>query len=116
MPKAIVTGVSGQDGWYMAEYLRGLGYEVVSVVRTSRYSLSGSEVPLGTRPGYGDITDPVFVMDIVKTEQPQELIKSSVIRGVNLAAQDLDAKVRNDVVRIAIDAVHKALTAKQPRY
>lgn len=73
MPKAIVTGVSGQDGWYMAEYLLGLGYEVVSVVRTSRYSLDGLEVPKGTRPVYGDISDPVFVTAIVKNEKPDEI-------------------------------------------
>lgn len=73
MPKAIVTGVSGQDGWYMAEYLLGLEYEVVSVVRTSRYSLDGAEVPKGTRPVYGDITDPVFVTSLVKNEKPDEI-------------------------------------------
>ena len=65
MPKALVTGVSGQDGWFMAEYLVSLGYEVVSVVRTSRYSLDGLEIPPGTRPLYGDVTDAAFVMSTV---------------------------------------------------
>ena len=73
MPKALITGISGQDGWFMAEYLRSLNYDVVSVVRTSRYRLGGSEIPAGTRPIYGDVTDPSFVTSIVATEKPDEI-------------------------------------------
>lgn len=73
MPKALITGVSGQDGWFMAEYLQSLGYEVVSVLRTSRYSLDGLAIPRDVRPLYGDVTDPAFVMATVKTEQPDEI-------------------------------------------
>ena len=73
MPKALVTGISGQDGWFMAEYLVSLGYEVVSVVRTSRYSLDGLEIPSDTRPLYGDVTDAVFVTATVMAEKPDEI-------------------------------------------
>ncbi len=73
MPKALITGVSGQDGWYLAEYLRSLDYEVISVLRTSRYSLDSSEVPPGTRSLYGDVTDPTFVMSTVMKEKPDEI-------------------------------------------
>jgi GDPmannose 4,6-dehydratase len=39
MPKALITGVTGQDGSYLAELLLGKGYEVVGVVRrTSHHS------------------------------------------------------------------------------
>ena len=39
MPKALVTGVTGQDGSYLAEFLLEKGYEVVGVVRrTSHHS------------------------------------------------------------------------------
>jgi GDPmannose 4,6-dehydratase len=39
MPKALITGVTGQDGSYLAEYLLAKGYEVVGVVRrTSHHS------------------------------------------------------------------------------
>jgi len=100
MPKAIVTGVSGQDGWYMAEYLRGLGYEVVSVVRTSRYSLDGSEVPKGTRAVYGDITDPVFVMDIVKAEKPQEIFNFAGQTFVAASWQNPDVFFRTNAMGV----------------
>src|SRR6476620_7928440 len=39
MPKALITGITGQDGSYLAELLLGKGYEVVGVVRrTSHHS------------------------------------------------------------------------------
>jgi GDPmannose 4,6-dehydratase len=39
MPKALITGVTGQDGSYLAEFLLAKGYEVVGVVRrTSHHS------------------------------------------------------------------------------
>ena len=33
MPRALITGITGQDGWYLHELLQGKGYEVVGLVR-----------------------------------------------------------------------------------
>ena len=33
MPRALVTGIAGQDGWYLAKLLLGKGYEVVGCGR-----------------------------------------------------------------------------------
>jgi GDPmannose 4,6-dehydratase len=33
MPRALITGITGQDGSYLAEHLLGLGYEVHGLVR-----------------------------------------------------------------------------------
>ena len=33
MKKAFITGISGQDGSYLSEYLLSLGYEVYGIVR-----------------------------------------------------------------------------------
>ena len=33
MPKALITGITGQDGSYLAEFLLEKGYEVVGMVR-----------------------------------------------------------------------------------
>ena len=39
MPKAVITGITGQDGSYLAELLLGKGYDVVGMVRrTSHHS------------------------------------------------------------------------------
>jgi GDPmannose 4,6-dehydratase len=37
MPKALITGVTGQDGSYLAEFLLGKGYEVVGIVRRTSH-------------------------------------------------------------------------------
>src|SRR6478609_9200436 len=37
MPKALITGITGQDGSYLAEFLLGKGYEVVGVVRRTSH-------------------------------------------------------------------------------
>lgn len=43
-PKALITGITGQDGSYLAEYLLGLGYEVHGIVR--RVALESPETRL----------------------------------------------------------------------
>src|SRR3954469_13859712 len=35
MPTALITGITGQDGSYLAEFLLGKGYRVVGIVRRS---------------------------------------------------------------------------------
>ncbi|MGB7211410.1 MAG: GDP-mannose 4,6-dehydratase [Gemmatimonadales bacterium] len=37
MPKALITGITGQDGSYLAEFLLGKGYDVIGVVRRSSH-------------------------------------------------------------------------------
>src|SRR5574338_835684 len=37
MPKALITGITGQDGSYLAEFLLGKGYQVVGVVRRTSH-------------------------------------------------------------------------------
>ena len=38
MKKAFITGINGQDGSYLSEYLLGLGYEVHGIVRRNSTS------------------------------------------------------------------------------
>ena len=38
MPRALVTGVAGQDGWYLAKLLLGKGYEVSAAAARARCS------------------------------------------------------------------------------
>ena len=43
MPKALITGITGQDGSYLAEFLLKQGYEVIGMVRrTSTLPASGT--------------------------------------------------------------------------
>jgi GDPmannose 4,6-dehydratase len=81
--RAFITGLSGQDGSYLAEYLLSLNYEVHGIIR--RHSLTEEQ---DTRIGhirdrlhiyYGDMTDPSCFYDLLAKIQPHEIY--------NLAAQ-----------------------------
>ena len=80
--KALVTGISGQDGSYLAEHLLGLGYEVHGLVRRSSSFNTAridhlyrdpheSGVKLFTH--YGDLSDPVSLTRWIYELQPTEI-------------------------------------------
>jgi GDPmannose 4,6-dehydratase len=88
--RALVTGITGQDGSYLAEFLLGKGYEVHGVVRRSSSMNRGRIDHLqhanpshaeGSRfvLHYGDMTDSGGLNRLVKTIRPDEIY--------NLAAQ-----------------------------
>ncbi|MGA2350969.1 MAG: GDP-mannose 4,6-dehydratase [Terracidiphilus sp.] len=88
MPKALITGVTGQDGAYLAEFLLNKGYEVHGIKRRSSlfntqridhlYQDPHSEHPQLVLH-YGDMTDASSLVSIVQKVQPDEIY--------NLAAQ-----------------------------
>ncbi len=75
MKRALVTGITGQDGSYLAELLLQKGYEVIGVVRrSSTNSLARIEHLLGQitlQPG--DLLDQSFLISIMKEVQPDEV-------------------------------------------
>ena len=87
MKRALITGVTGQDGSYLAELLLDKGYEVHGVVRrhstpcTERIDHLLFDAGLKDRffLHYGDLTDAVNLAQLVRTVEPDEVY--------NLAAQ-----------------------------
>lgn len=83
MKKAFITGISGQDGSYLAEFLLERGYEVHGLLR--RTSTEKKERIEHLRNNnrfhlhYGDMTDSISLIKIIKEIQPDEIY--------NLAAQ-----------------------------
>lgn len=81
MPKAIITGVTGQDGSYLAELLLAKGYEVVGVVRRSShdsYERIGHLLDrLTVVPA--DLLDQHSLTEVIREHRPDEVY--------NLAAQ-----------------------------
>jgi len=79
--RALITGITGQDGSYLAELLLAKGYEVIGMVRRS------STVNFGRIEGIqdqvtlvqGDLLDQTSLIDIMREHQPDEIY--------NLAAQ-----------------------------
>jgi GDPmannose 4,6-dehydratase len=82
MKKAFVTGITGQDGSYLAELLLDKGYEVHGVVRRSSSFNTARIDHLYQDPHdkgvrlfthYGDLTDPVSLTHLLYRLQPDEI-------------------------------------------
>jgi GDPmannose 4,6-dehydratase len=75
MPRALITGITGQDGSYLAEFLLDKGYEVWGLVRSS--SLGTFERIEHILPRLhvleGDMTDEGSLLRGLKTSRPQEV-------------------------------------------
>ena len=85
---ALITGVTGQDGAYLAEFLLGKGYIVHGLVRRASLNNTGRidhlyQGPLANKDNfvlhYGDMTDSSSLSRIIQQVQPDEIY--------NLAAQ-----------------------------
>ena len=72
--KAIITGITGQDGSYLAELLLEKGYEVHGIVRrSSSYNTARIEHIIDKiHLHYGDLTDSVNLIRLVKEIEPDE--------------------------------------------
>jgi GDPmannose 4,6-dehydratase len=82
MKKALITGISGQDGSYLAEYLLDLGYEVHGLIRRNSSYISHPNVKKIEgliHLHYADLTDSTNIRNIINDVQPDEIY--------NLAAQ-----------------------------
>ncbi len=88
MKRALITGITGQDGAYLAEFLLSKGYEVHGIKRrassfnTARIDhlyTDPHETEVRFRLHYGDLTDATNLIRIIQEVQPDEIY--------NLAAQ-----------------------------
>ena len=77
MKKAFITGISGQDGSYLTEYLLGLGYEVHGIVRRNSVpEHQQSRIDFyrkNLHVNYGDLTDASGLERLLKQIQPDEI-------------------------------------------
>jgi GDP-mannose 4,6-dehydratase len=83
MKKALITGVTGQDGSYLAEFLLEKNYEVHGIVRRASTEKKERIDHLEGNPNfhlhYGDLTDSLSLVKIISKVEPDEIY--------NLAAQ-----------------------------
>jgi len=80
--KALISGITGQDGSYLAEFLLGKGYEVYGIIRRSSSFNTGRIDPIYEDPHvphrrlhlvYGDLNDASSLNRIIRTIQPDEI-------------------------------------------
>lgn len=77
--KACITGISGQDGYFLSQLLLSKGYEVHGVLRRNSTMTRGTMelLPPDVRSQiivhYGDVTDENFLSKLLQSEKPDEL-------------------------------------------
>src|SRR5690348_6056181 len=116
MPKALITGITGQDASYLAEFLLEKGYEVYGTTRRSstvnneRIKHIENHERLHILPA--DLLDQVSLMNAIKTAQPDEVY--------NLAAQSFvktswdQPVLTGDFTGIGVTRVLEAVKSVKP--
>lgn len=94
MKKALITGITGQDGAYLAEFLLEKGYEVHGIKRrTSLFNTDRidhlyqdpHEKDLKFKLHYGDLTDSTNIIRIVQEVQPDEIYNLGAMSHVKVS-------------------------------
>ncbi|MEM1058888.1 MAG: GDP-mannose 4,6-dehydratase [Verrucomicrobiota bacterium] len=103
MKKALITGITGQDGSYLAELLLGKGYEVHGIIRRNSTLIKtridhlvehSSEKKTKLHLHYGDLTDSVALIKLLFEIKPDEIY--------NLGAQS-HVRISFDVPEYTLD-------------
>ncbi len=83
MKRALITGVTGQDGSFLAEFLLEKGYDVYGLMRRTSTEKKERIEHIRNNPNfhlfYGDMTDSLSIVKVIKQVKPDEIY--------NLAAQ-----------------------------
>ena len=91
MKKALITGINGQDGSYLSEYLLSLGYEVHGVLRRHSVTenqnsrLVKSSVDNQVKTYYGDLTDYPSLVRIMNEVMPDEIYNLGAMSHVRVS-------------------------------
>jgi GDPmannose 4,6-dehydratase len=125
--KALITGITGQDGAYLAEFLIGKGYEVHGIKRRSS-SLNTERIDHLYQdphsPGrqmilhYGDLTDSTNLIRIVQQTQPDEIYNLAAMSHVAVSFEEPEYTANADglgTLRI-LEAIRILGLEKQTRF
>jgi GDPmannose 4,6-dehydratase len=94
LKKALVTGITGQDGAYLAEFLLKKGYEVhgvkrrSSLINTQRIDHIYQDLHVPDRNlhlHYGDLTDSTNLIRIIQEVQPDEIYNLAAMSHVHVS-------------------------------
>ena len=97
MKKAIITGITGQDGAYLAEFLLNKGYEVHGIKRRSSLFNTQRIDHIYEDPHtphrylhlhYGDLTDSTNLIRIIQEVQPDEIYNLAAMSHVHVSFEE----------------------------
>ena len=109
MKKALITGISGQDGSYLAELLLEKGYEVWGLFRrhsvpenqTSRLDALGiMDHPNFNSESYGDMTDLPSLLRVLKNCMPDEIYNLAAQSHVRISFDQPEFTTQADAVGV----------------
>ena len=107
MKKALITGITGQDGSYLAELLLEKGYEVHGLIRrSSTFNTSRidhlfqdpHETGVKLHLHYGDITDGVGLANLIREIEPEEIYNLAAQSHVKVSFEVPDFTAQVDAV------------------
>lgn len=121
MKKALITGITGQDGSYLAEFLLDKGYEVHGIIRRTsvdyRERIAHLEGRKDFRLHYGDLTDSSSIFQVVAEVKPDEIYNLAAQShvGVSFSSPEFTADIDATGVLRVLEAVRVLGLAKTCR-
>jgi GDPmannose 4,6-dehydratase len=109
MKKAIITGVTGQDGSYLAEFLLSKGYEVhgikrrTSLINTDRIDHLYQDPHVINQKfilHHGDLTDATCLIRIIKEVQPDEIYNLAAQSHVAVSFEEPEYTANSDALGV----------------
>jgi GDPmannose 4,6-dehydratase len=107
LKKALITGITGQDGAYLAEFLLAKGYEVHGIKRRSSLFNTARIDHLYEDPHqqgrhlflhYGDMTDATSLIHIVQKVQPDEIYNLAAQSHVKVSFEEPEYTANSDAL------------------
>ncbi|MBU0614821.1 MAG: GDP-mannose 4,6-dehydratase [Nanoarchaeota archaeon] len=104
MKTALITGVTGQDGSYLAELLLDKGYEVHGILRRSStfntWRINHLYQDIHEKPNfhlhYGDLTDPTNIIRLIKEIRPNEIYNLGAQSHVKVSFETAEYTANSD--------------------
>src|ERR1035437_1389763 len=109
LKRALITGVTGQDGAYLAAFLLAKGYDVhgikrrTSLFNTARIDSIYEDPPLPSRHfilHYGDMTDSTSLVHIVQKVQPDEIYNLAAQSHVQVSFEEPEYTANSDALGV----------------
>jgi GDPmannose 4,6-dehydratase len=109
MPRALITGITGQDGQHLAQFLHSKGYEIFGVVKgqnNPKFTAMRDEFPY-VEPVPGDLADLPSLVKALDVAQPDEVYNLGAISFVALSFNqaELTANITGTGVLRMLEAI-----------
>jgi GDPmannose 4,6-dehydratase len=102
MKKALITGITGQDGAYLAEFLLKKGYEVhgikrrISIFNTQRIDHLYDDPKVNLKLHFGDLSDSTNITRIIQEVQPDEIYNLGAMSHVKVSFDEPEYSAQVD--------------------